>query len=562
MNRKPFLMLIVLLLFVLMVSTVGAQDSFVNPDIVDPDIVDQEVGDFVILEQNVTPDGIQNIVQIPNKKDAFISSNKPDNNFGLRSDMRLGYSLSGESLGAVRMLLQYQVQDYIPTGAVINNATLHIYLSGVTPSGDSSMGFKALYLASDWSEKTVTWNLHNPSWGSEIGVGNASSQLGWHTADMTKMVREWIDGGRKNYGFTLVGDEGVKDRQRVYFTKDANNGLSSYLKVDYVVSTDTTPPVATVKKLPEWSPSSFPVEWEGYDPNNPDGSPGSGIKYYDVWDSTDNGSSWHTWRAQVTETKSTFDGGQHLQTYSFTARAKDHAGNEQPRDGVQAWTKVDAVAPVVSMNALPPISVSPFTISWGGTDSGSGIASYDVEWREQGQAWQTLYQNTTLTSFTAHDPENGVTYEFRARGSDKVGNHQAWTDVQAWTTVSTNPVSTITGTAPQPILQIKSGPGPTDSFQVFWQGQTAAGTGPLTYTVYVQKPNAAWTVWLSNTPLTSDTYLLDVNDPDGTYYFEVTARNNQGQQENFNQVPEGLIIVDRLAPFFEQAAWMPIIITP
>jgi hypothetical protein len=552
MNRKPFLMLIVLLFFVFLVSTVGAQDS----------IVDQEVGEFVILSQEVTPDGIHTIAQIPNKKDAFISSNKPDNNFGLRSDMRLGYSLSGESLGAVRMLLQYQVQDYIPSGAVINNATLHIYLSGVTPSGDSSMGFKALYLTGEWSEKTVTWNQHNPAWGSEIGVGYASSTLGWHTADMTKMVREWIDGGRHNYGFTLVGDEGVKDRQRVYFTKDANNGLSSYLKVDYTVSTDTTPPVANVKPLPEWSPSNFPVEWEGYDPNNPDGSPGSGIKYYDVWDSTDNGSHWNIWRAQVTETKSTFEGGQHLKTYSFTARAKDHAGNEQPRGGVQAWTKVDAVAPVVSVNALPTYSPSPFTISWGGTDSGSGIASYDVEWREQGQAWQWLYENTTLTSFTAHGGKNGVTYEFRARGSDKVGNHQAWTGVQASTTVFTKPVSTITGTAPHPILQIKSGPGDNDSFQVFWQGHTAPGTEPLTYHVEVNPLYTGWTSWLPSTLLTSDTYVLKKDDPDGTYYFRVSARNNQGQQEDPSPEAEGYIIVDRHAPFIEPSVWMPAIFMP
>ncbi len=557
MNRKPFLMFIVLLFFVLLVSTVGAQDS-----IVDEDIVDQEVGEFEILSQEVTPDGIQTIARIPNKKDTYISSNPPDGNFGSQDDMRMGYSLSGSGLGAVRPLLQYDVLKYVQTGSVINSAKLRIYLSGVTPSGDSSMGFKALYLTGEWSENTVTWNQHNPAWGSEIGVGYASSTLGWHEADVTKMVREWVDGGRFNYGFTLVGDEGVKDRQRVYFTKDAGNGLDSYLEIDYTVSTDTTPPVANVKALPEWSPSSFPVEWEGYDPNNPDGSPGSGIKYYDVWDSTDNGSNWNIWRAQVTETKSTFDGGQHLKTYSFTARAKDHAGNEQPQGGVQAWTKVDAVAPVVSVNALPPISASPFTISWGGTDSGSGIASYDVEWREQGQPWQWLYENTTLTSFTAHGGKDGVTYEFRARGSDMVGNHQAWTDVQASTTVSTKPISTITGTAPHPILQIKSGPGPTDSFQVFWQGHTAPGTGPLFYTVYIQKPNAGWTVWLSSTQLTSDTYVLGVNDPDGTYNFEVTARNNLGQQEDYNQVPEGYIVVDRHAPFIEQAVWMPAIFMP
>ncbi len=418
----------------------------------------------------------------------------------LQSDMRIGFSLTGASLGAMRMLLQYQVQEYIPKGAVINNATLNIFLTGVTPAGDSNMGFKALYLSSDWSEKTVTWNSHQPQWGSEIGIGNASSQLGWQQANVTQLVNEWVNNGRTNYGFTLIGDEGQRDRQRVYSTKDANNGLSSYIVVDFTQSTDTTPPVANVKPLPAWSPANFTVRWEGYDPNNPNGSSGSGIRWYDVWDSSNNGANWNIWRAQVTSTSATFEGGQNLQVYSFTARAVDNAGNVQPRGGVQAWTQVDSVAPVVSMNQLPSITTSPHvTLSWGGTDSGSGIASYDVQWRVQGQAWQWLYENTTLTSYAASGGQDGVTYEFRARGTDKVGNAQAWTDTQTSTTVVLTPYSTITGTSPSQIFQKLDGPSPGDSFQVYWAGYTAPGTTPLTYKVYVQKPDEAWSTWLPGT---------------------------------------------------------------
>lgn len=564
MNRKPLLTLTLLLLFLLLASTVMAQDS--TPEATaDPDsIVDQEVEEAVILKREVTPDGIHTIVQVPNKKDTYIASNRPDQNFGLQPDMRLGYSNNvGGNLGAMRLLLQYQVQEYVPQGAVVNSATLNIFLTGVTPAGDSSMGFKALYLTSDWSEKTVTWNNHQPQWGSEIGLGSASSSLGWHQADVTQMVREWIDGGRTNYGFTVIGDEAIQDRQRVYATKDANNGLSSYVVVDFNQSVDTTPPVANVKSLPQWSPSNFRVEWEGYDPNNPNGSSGSGIRWYDVWDSTNSGTNWNIWRAQVTSTSATFEGGQHLVKYSFTARAVDNAGNTQSRDGVQASTTVDAQAPVVSMNPLSPITTSDdFTISWGGTDSGSGIASYDVQWRVQGQAWQWLFENTTLTSFNANGGQDGVTYEFRARGTDKVGNTQAWTNAQTSTTIVLAPYSTVTATDPHPILQIKDGPSPGQSFRAFWEGHTAPGTTPLTYDVYVRAPGENWTLWLDNTALTSENYVLKVNDPDGTYYFEVTARNNLGQQEQPTGVPENYIIVDRNPPFIEPQIWMPAIFNP
>ncbi|MDX1414981.1 MAG: DNRLRE domain-containing protein [Candidatus Promineifilaceae bacterium] len=552
MKHKPLILLTLLLLTVALVTSVGAQESIMNKALRPPKIIKQEV----------TPDGVNTIVELSNTKDTFVSSNQPGTNFGSRSDMQLGYSLTGENLGAVRPMLQFDT-DSIPKQAVINSATLRIYLSGVTPPNDSSMGYKGVYLKSSWSEHSVTWNSHQPEWGSEIGIGQASSQLGWHEGDVTKMVRDWVSGSRPNFGFIVIGDEAVRDRLRVYFTKDAGNGLDSRIIVDYTVSTDNTPPVANVKALPQWSPANYVVEWEGYDPDNPDGTPGSGIRWYDVFDSQNNGSTWSVWRAQVTETKTNFEGGEHLQTYSFTARARDNAGNEGSIGGVQASTTVDAVAPVVSMTPLPPFTTSStFTVSWGGTDSGSGIASYDVQWREQGQDWRNLFENTTLTNFTAQGAEDGVTYEFRARGTDKVGNHQQWTDVQTSTTVVLAPTSTITGFDPHPIFQNLNGPEPNDSFTVFWQGYTAPGTTPLTYNVRYRKPGGNWLNWtqVANTQLTSGVFVLDINDPDGTYEFEVAARNNAGQQEQFTGEPEGSIIVDRHPPFIEPSLWLPVVV--
>lgn len=551
MNRKPLILLPLFLIFVFLISTVGAQESIMN----------QAAGPEVILKQEVTPDGINTVIELPNTKDTFVSSNQPDTNFGIRSDMLLGYSLGGENLGAVRPLLQFDTNS-IPDGAIINNATLRIYLAGTSPAGDSNMGFKGVYLTSSWSENTVTWNSHQPEWGSEIGIGNASSQLGWQEGDVTPMVREWVDGGRANYGFIIIGDEAVQNRLRSYFTKDAGNGLYSRLIVDYTVSQDTTPPVANVKPLPQWSPGSFVVEWEGYDPDNPDGTPGSGIRYYDVYISYNNGATWNIWRAQVTETKTNFDGGQNLHTYAFTARAKDNAGNVGPITGVQASTTVDTEPPVVSINPLPTYTTSPsFTITWSGTDNNeSGIASYDVQWRRAGQQWQTLFENTTLTSYQANGADDGVTYQFRARGTDNVGNTQSWTDVQAQTTISLAPASTITGFNPPGLLQIKTGPGPNDTFTVFWEGSTAPGTGPLTYSIRVRKPGGNWQQWLQNDSLTSGIYDLTMNDPDGSYEFEVAARNNAGQQEQFTGVPEGTMVVDRNPPYIEPSYWLPIIV--
>ena len=80
--------------------------------------------------------------------------------------------------------------------------------------------------------------------------------------------------------------------------------------------------------------------------------------------------------------------------------------------------------------------------------------------------------------------------------------------------------------------------------------------------MYVDPSDGGWTDWLQGVAVTSDTFVLDKNDPDGTYYFEVTARNNQGQQEDRTNTPEGYIIVDRHAPFIEPSVWMPAIFMP
>lgn len=552
MNRKSIILLAFLLFPVFLVSTVMAQDS----------IMDQPAGPIIVLSEEMTPDGLNTTIEIPNTKDTFVSSNQPNTNYGSASTMLLGYSLGGQNLGAVRPMLQFDTNS-IPKGAIINSATLRIYLAGSSPSNDSSMGFKGVYLVSSWSEHSVTWNNHQPQWGSEIGIGSASSQIGWQTADVKPMVNEWVNGGRPNFGFIIIGDEAIQNRLRSYFTKDAGNGLYSRLIVDYTVSKDTTPPVANVLPLPKWSPANFVVQWQGSDPNNPDGTPGSGIKYYDIFDSTNGGANWNIFRAQVTSTQTNFEGGKNLYTYSFTARAADNAGNVGPITGVQASTTVDAVPPVATVNPLPVYTTSPsFTISWTGTDGESGIANYDVEWRTAGGQWQTLYENTTLTSYLANGAQDGATYQFRARATDNVGNTQPWTDVQAQTTVSLAPTSTITGFNPPIVLQIKSGPGPNDSFIVYWQGYTAPGTGPLTYNLRYQIPGGGWQNWTSmaNTSLTSGVFNLTETDPDGEYNFQVAARNNAGQQEQFTGTTEGTMVVDRNPPYIEPAVWMPLIV--
>ena len=73
----------------------------------------------------------------------------------------------------------------------------------------------------------------------------------------------------------------------------------------------------------------------------------------------------------------------------------------------------------------------PMTLSWSGSDSGSGIAGYDVRLSTDGGAWHKLASATTATSLqTTVTP--GHSYRFKVRARDKAGNVGSWAGGYAW----------------------------------------------------------------------------------------------------------------------------------
>ncbi len=561
MGQKLMRVVGVLLLLMLFVTTVLAQD---DPQREVPPTADKPIGEVEVLEVVETAEGTTTTIQIPVTRDAYIASNRPNENFGFSPELRLGFSANAPGLGAVRPLMFFSLNS-IPRQASIDRAEFEIFQFANSPAGDAPMGFQARYLNSDWNEGNVTWANHQPAWGSVFATGSAAASIGWARSNVTNLVRDWHSGARANFGFTVIGNETPTERQRIYHTKEAGNGLAPRLIVTFTVINDDRAPEARVRTLPQWSPANFRVEWEGQDPPNSNGTPGSGIRHYDVWFSRDGGSRWTDWRAQVTTTSATFEGGQHLQVIDFTARAVDNAGNVQPRGGPQARTTVDAVAPEASVNPLPEFTHSTtFMVTWGGTDSGSGIQSYDIQWRLQTGTWQTLIENTTQTSFQFVGAQPGQTYLFRGRARDRVGNVQPFPDpAQARTTIAVKPESIIVRFDPQPVFQNLNGPQPGDGFQVYWKGFSSPGTSIASYDLDFRRPGSqTWLSWLVGVNFETARFGLAVGDPDGVYQFRVTATDNTGEREDVKTTPDGSIIVDRIAPFVLPQSYMPIIAFP
>ncbi len=562
-NRQQFrrlLPLLALLLLTLLVSGVFAQEA---PRQDTPAIT------FVEDQFSATPDEVaapNGQIILRANRDTFVSSNDPNRNYGFDQLLRFGFRPNG--LGATRMMFFFDLSA-IPSGARINRADFQIYL---TASSDAvrDRGYAAHPLTGRWQEGSVTWN-NQPGWGAELGRGTLGNNPGWQTTNVTSLVRNWQSNPGGNHGVILVGDERPDQNfERSYFSRESTTNLFPRLVVDFDTSVDDRAPTANViqPSAGSWSPADFVVRWEGSDPANSDGSPGSGIRWYDVFYTTNNGTNWNIGRAQVTSTQTNVTGAGNMQRIGFYARARDNAGNEGPlpsgSGSVQTWTMIDASPPNVTMNPLPTYTnTTSFTVSWSDSKENqeSGIRSYDVQFNANGGAWQQLAYGTASTSAVFNQGQNGVVYQFRARGTDNVGNVQEWGDAQATTTVFNQAIASITPFDPF-VYQKLDGPQPDDGFTVAWQAQVPPNTSIASFDVRYQRPgNATWISWLSGTTQTSSRFDLQPGDPDGPYTFQARATTSNGVVGPFADGTEQQIVVDRNAPFVGARLSMPIVVS-
>lgn len=500
----------------------------------------------MILSQTASPDAVHTVIEIPIAKDTYVTSNQPGRNWCGSNWLRLGYNkTSGEDYGAERIFLRFNLSS-IPAEAAINRATFRIYMHTATPSGDSDMRIESRHLASGWDQCQVTWNSHQPHWGPVFGSSWLGTTTGWLEADATQLVKDWVYGTHANYGAMLMGDETVRERQRMFFSSRDTGGRYPRLIVDYTLHVDNDPPQVSVEPLPQWSPHRFFVTWSGWDPG------GSGIDYYDV-QYRRAGEAWIQWLFGTELTTAEFVGGANGTSYEYRARGVDNAGNVQPwSPTAQASTTVDSIVPNATVNPLPPvIYATAATVSWSASDvGGSGIKNYDVEYQEDGGAWQPWLMGTSNTSAYATGGRNGVTYGFRARATDNAGNVQPWSaTAQTSTTVDVQePEANVVPFKP-PITG-------DDDFVVYWVGASSPTTSIVNYDVRYRYEEGSWTLWQSSTQLT-EALFTDLRSQDGAYCFEVRATDSAGRTGGYGG--KSCLLVDRNPPHIVPRLWLPLV---
>jgi len=133
--------------------------------------------------------------------DTTVISWQPDTNLGNDDYLQLSYnSVHGEVYEAI-MLLQFNLDSVLPAGAVIDSATLELYVS--SSDGAELVTVTTYFVTSPWSESTVTWNMFpeaDPT-GTVSTVDNSPEvYMSW---DVTSYAQTWMGG--TNNGLYLRG---------------------------------------------------------------------------------------------------------------------------------------------------------------------------------------------------------------------------------------------------------------------------------------------------------------------------------------------------------------------
>jgi hypothetical protein len=409
---------LLLVLLALSIASAAAQGS-------SADRADDALYDDLVLRRVETPNLV--ILDLLPVQDAYITSNRPDQNYGQASDLWVGYDLDRTGGGAQRTYIQWNIED-VPDYATINSAELWYNVFSVKPGGDASMTVNAYHLLSLWNGDSLTWtNAAGVDWGSISAEGAIPGAVGWGVLDVTALVKDWTSGGHANNGLVVLGDETVQERERGLHSSNVSDAQSPYLRINYTETADDIPPTATmVPFVPDLiGVDTFNVSWSGLD--NPGGT---GIDYYDVqFDADGDGLGWIKWLLHTTNTTATFVG--ESTAYQFRVRATDKSGNLSNWSAPESIT-VDTAPPVsIVLPFNPPIiQTSIFQVEWAGDDgpNGSGIQTYDVYSRRGNDGWILWLSQTTFTVeiFTA---PNDASYSFEATAVDSLGNVELFTGI-------------------------------------------------------------------------------------------------------------------------------------
>lgn len=356
-------------------------------------------------------------------------------------------------------------------------------------------------------------------------------------------------------GYNLVSDPNF-GAERMLLRFDATGSIPEgavvndarlRLHLNYSSPPDDAPmPTHLRQLLSGWEEST--VTWDReptWGPIRDETEVGTAITWYE-WDVTSLVGEWVARTADNHGVEILCD--ERVQQRERAFYSRETTNSLYPRLVVDYTDFKDTETPVVTVDSLPAFEGRDFTVSWSGKDpGGSGIASYDVQYRVEGGDWADWLVDVTFSSAVFAAGQNGKFYEFRARGEDRAGNIEQFGAPEAGTTVDAESPTTVVNALPA-ITR-------TATFTVSWTGEDD-GSGIQYYDIRYRFDDGSWVRWQDHTLVTGTTFTaMD----DGVYSFEARAVDNIGNVEMFTGRSGATIIVDVEEPFVRPRAWLSLI---
>ncbi|MGJ7045849.1 hypothetical protein HNR52_002054 [Thermoanaerobacterium thermosulfurigenes] len=174
-------------------------------------------------------------IQINPTDDAYISQYFPTQNFGNSISLFTGeYLRFGNMPDAYRTLLKFDLSGAIPSGNVMTDAKLYLYVNR-KDMPDSVLYPQNITIyenLNDFSQSTVTWNTAPFTIITPYTFTVTDSMVGSYIGiDITNLAYKWVLTPPLNFGITIRGIENVVDTIIGY--ESTNNVNKPYLEITY-----------------------------------------------------------------------------------------------------------------------------------------------------------------------------------------------------------------------------------------------------------------------------------------------------------------------------------------
>ena len=197
--------------------------------------------------------------------DTYIDNDHVSNNFGRVGTLKINYD------GRQKILLRFDLSQYIPADAVVTRASLGLYIydHGDPRSTGSATDIQIFEVLRPWREDEATWlwaalgepwnGCDSPSDRSFLPVGAATVSppggfVSFDSPQLAGIIQHWVSDPSTNYGMVLIGNS-PNDRQFWAAISSQGSSLTARPKLCVTFYRPAPMPTVTSTATPTHTPT-------------------------------------------------------------------------------------------------------------------------------------------------------------------------------------------------------------------------------------------------------------------------------------------------------------------